>query len=77
MAEYRVAWTIEISADSPANAAKEALEIMHDPFHEATAFQVTKLGQVTELGTYEVTNVDLTDGDYEVGDPLDKYITGV
>lgn len=40
MAEYTVTWTIEVEADTPHKAAKEARLIQQDPFSEALYFEV-------------------------------------
>jgi len=39
--QYLVTWTIECDADSPKQAAEEALEIQRDSYSEATYFEVT------------------------------------
>lgn len=38
--QYKVVWTIDIEANSPEEAAKEALEIQRDKGSEAVAFEV-------------------------------------
>lgn len=38
--EYKVVWTIEVDAESPQEAAKEAREIMLNPESEAVVFEV-------------------------------------
>lgn len=38
--EFTVTWTINIDADSPTDAAKQALEIQRDPDSVATSFTV-------------------------------------
>ncbi len=38
--EYRVTWTIEITAETRQEAAEEALEIVRDPNSIATVFEV-------------------------------------
>jgi len=38
--QYKVVWTIDIEANSPQEAAKEALLIQRDKGSEATAFEV-------------------------------------
>jgi hypothetical protein len=53
MSEYLVRWEIEVEANSPEEAAQEALEIQRDPFHEATAFEVRK------SSTGEIYQIDL------------------
>jgi len=40
MAQYRVTWEIELDADTPEDAAREALAIMRDPDSIATVFTV-------------------------------------
>lgn len=40
MEEYRVTWTIELSASSPRAAAKKALKIQRDKHSLATVFVV-------------------------------------
>lgn len=39
--EYKVTWTIDLDADSPREAAKEALAIQRDVFLDAVYFEVT------------------------------------
>lgn len=41
MPEYLVQWEIELSAESPEDAAAKALEIQRDPDSTATVFDVT------------------------------------
>lgn len=38
---YRVEWSIDIDACSPAEAARKALEIQRDPHSTATVFDLT------------------------------------
>lgn len=38
--EYKVVWTIDIVANSPQEAAQQALEIQQDKGSEAVAFEV-------------------------------------
>jgi hypothetical protein len=52
---YKVAWEIDIEADSPEDAAREALAIMRNPHSIATVFEV--------WGNDQVTHVDLTEID--------------
>lgn len=40
MTTYTVKWTIEIDAETPEEAAREALEIHRDPASLATVFDV-------------------------------------
>jgi hypothetical protein len=37
---YRVQWEIDIEADTPEDAARQAFEIMHDPTSIASVFDV-------------------------------------
>jgi hypothetical protein len=48
MDEYRVVWTIELTARSPRAAAEEALKIQRDPSSLATVFVVE--GEEIDLG---------------------------
>jgi len=41
MPDYRLVWEIDIEADSPEDAAKEALLIQRDKGSDATCFTVT------------------------------------
>lgn len=41
MAEYRVEWAVDIEADTPEEAARQALAIQRDPESTATFFTVT------------------------------------
>ena len=43
MPEYTVAWTIQLDADSPRDAARQAREIQLDPNSIATFFRVTEV----------------------------------
>jgi len=38
--EHNVTWTIDINADTPREAARQALDIQRDPFSTATMFTV-------------------------------------
>lgn len=38
--QYRVVWEIDITAQNPEQAAKEAVSIQRDPYSEALAFYV-------------------------------------
>lgn len=40
MTDYRVTWSIDITADSPVEAARLALAIQRDPRSTATVFNV-------------------------------------
>ena len=44
MAEYVVRWKIELEADSPQDAAAQALDIQRDPDSIATVFDVVDPG---------------------------------
>jgi len=55
MTEYKVVWKIDIIADTPQEAAKEALEIQRDSNSEATVFEVTGEKEDTKI-------IDLTYG---------------
>lgn len=53
---YLVAWYIDIEADSPKEAAEEALRIQRDPSSIATVFDVMVKGN--EVNTHNT--IDLT-----------------
>ena len=53
--QYRVVWEIEITAQNPEQAAKEAVRIQRDPHSEALAFYVEGNGWT------DSTFVDLMD----------------
>ena len=38
--QYKVVWTIDIDAENPREAAKQALEVMQDKGSEAICFEV-------------------------------------
>ncbi len=42
--EYKVTWTVDVEADDPVEAAREALRIQRDPESVATYFEVQKHG---------------------------------
>lgn len=52
---YRVYWSIDIDAESPKEAAEEALKIQRDPDSIATWFRVTNqaTGEQVELDLLE------------------------
>jgi hypothetical protein len=53
--EYRVFWSIELAADSPREAAKEALRIQRDPDSLATFFTVRTLcGRIVADRDYDL-----------------------
>jgi hypothetical protein len=56
MNEYRVSWIIDLTADNPVDAAKQAQEIMRDPDSIATVFHVAEADQPIEEGV----EIDLT-----------------
>lgn len=57
MAErYRVQWEIDLEADSPEEAAREALRIQRNPESIATVYEI-----FTDEGVH-ITRVDITEG---------------
>lgn len=56
MAEYLIEWTIEVEADSPEAAAREALKIQRDPSSTSTVFGVTGAnpGDTITIDLYEI-----------------------
>lgn len=58
--EYHVIWTVDIEADSPEEAAKQALEIQRDNSEQNLATVFT----VTDKYCTSVINVDLNTGHY-------------
>ena len=61
MTQYHVSWRIDIEADSPTEAAVQALTIQRDRQSTATVFHVTPAGQPTEV--IDLQDVDFTDYD--------------
>jgi hypothetical protein len=51
---YRVVWEIDIEADSPREAAAEALRIQRDPQSIATVFEVMPEGQPGETQFFDL-----------------------
>ena len=51
MAQYQVIWWIDVDAESPEDAARQALEIQrdNDPANSATVFSVRKIGEDAQL----------------------------
>jgi hypothetical protein len=47
--EYLVTWEIEITADSPEDAAQQARDVQQDPDSMATVFGVTGDGQTVTV----------------------------
>jgi DNA polymerase III alpha subunit len=64
MSEYEVNWRIQVEAETPDEAAREALAIMRDQFSEATFFEVTD----RETGETETIDAALL----EVAEDLDN-----
>ena len=58
MPEYHVEWAIELDADSPREAAQEALTIQRDPDSIAVVFDVIEF-DVIEFGNGESVRIDL------------------
>ena len=50
MNAYTVTWTIDCEADTPEDAAQQALEIQRDAMSEATFFDVTHLASNNTVG---------------------------
>ena len=61
MKPFKIVWTIEVDGENEVDAAQTALQIMRDLDSEALNFEVT------QLGTGEEVNVDLTQVD-EIGE---------
>ena len=60
MPEFRVKWEIDIDADTPEKAAKQALEHMRNPASIATVFDV-----IDEHGNTTVVDLEQEDGECE------------
>jgi len=56
MSAYRVIWEIDVEADSPVEAAREALDIQRDVDSTATFFEVT------DKTLHVTTSIDLEVG---------------
>lgn len=52
MKEYEVSWTIELTAEDVADAAKQAYKIMLDPESVATVFHVTVDGKTEVIDVH-------------------------
>lgn len=55
--EYHVTWEIEVDADNPIEAAREALKIQRDPESTATVFKVRKFNRMSSI------EIDLNKGE--------------
>jgi len=69
---HKVTWTIDIDAENPLDAAKQALEIMQDKGSEALAFEVF------DAKDKKVADIDLLEADEEadhkfVNENIDKF----
>ena len=54
---YYITWDIDVEADSPYEAAREALRIHRDPDSIATVFNVhDELGNITTIDLEDVYN---------------------
>lgn len=60
MTTYRVVWEIDIEADDPRTAAREALRIQRDPRSIATVFNVTdtRFGHTNVIDTSDEEDPD-------------------
>jgi hypothetical protein len=67
MSEYKVSWEININANSPLNAAKEALIIMQDTGSIANQFYIQ------DEETEDIFSVDLDEEDENAVLPVDNY----
>jgi len=59
--EYKIVWTIDVTADNPVEAAMGAREIQKDYFSQATVFEVkAKNGKtvVVDLEEFMEDNID-------------------
>jgi hypothetical protein len=56
--QYKVTWVIELDADSPEEAAWEALRIQRDKSSEALSFDVEHLGSGKEVGVDLLEKID-------------------
>lgn len=65
MREYMVHWSIELTADSPEEAARQALEIQRDPDSLATVFHVMTTASA-DLREQVNVSVDLAELDGHV-----------
>lgn len=63
MPTYHVSWEIEIDAENPRDAAKQALAIQRDPHSLATVFQVLEFDTEQDAVT-----IDLQDATVECFD---------
>ena len=61
MGEFLVIWEIDISADTQAEAAAEALSVQRDPFSEATFFPVV-YKKTGEKATVDLEYLDESQG---------------
>lgn len=59
MTEFRIAWGIDIDAETPAEAVRKAREIQLDPDSAATVFEVCPLDDKGRPKHMEKTVVDL------------------
>lgn len=62
---YTVRWEIEIDAETPEEAAREALKIQRDPESTATVFDVEPESKAAGKGLVCSKRVDLTESDGE------------
>lgn len=58
MTTYLVTWRIDIEADSPEEAAAQALATQRDPESTATVFDVTPTVGATKVGATQTIDLD-------------------
>ena len=58
MKEYRVTWVIDVSAESPEDAARKALEIQRDVESTALVFKIREIG-ISKLAGMTVVDLQL------------------
>jgi len=56
MAHYHVEWSMDLNADSPEDAARQAFSIMQDPETNATVFDVTEFDSTCEAIRIDLRN---------------------
>lgn len=68
---HKVTWTIDIDAENPLEAVKQALEIMQDKGSEALAFEVFD-AKDNKIADIDLLEIDEDDHDF-VNENLDKF----
>jgi hypothetical protein len=62
MPSFRVVWEVDVDADTPLEAAREAFAMMTDPDSTAVVFSVTGPNDALDTVTIDLLALDASEG---------------